>query len=379
MHSSSLSPSDVTLAQGGDAAAFTRLVDATRGVVGAITLAIVRDPQASQDVAQEVFLEAWATMRTLRNPESFLPWIRQVSRNLAHEHLRKSGRFGRRHATWEANAEIVADERVSAAEALLDEERCRVLRDALEALPEETREVVTLYYREDRSAQQVGLLLDLSEEAVKKRLQRARATLAQALAERFDEIVRATAPGAAFSAAVAAAVVGSSSTASAATAGVAAAKASVLGGGAIALLGPSAGAAGGVIGVRLGMKRAIKNAYDDRERDELRAFARKASVVIVLGEVIFAVAALLGVAGVRREWIAAYVTIDYVALVGVLAHLYLRRLPRILARGRAARLAADPTVEAQLRREDRGRLAGVLIGALCGATGLVVGLYFLLR
>jgi len=120
MHSLSLSPTDVTLAQGGDSAAFTRLVDATRGVVGAITLAIVRDPQASQDVAQEVFLEAWATMRTLRNPESFLPWIRQVSRNLAHEHLRKSGRFGRRHATWDGA------ERVAGAQARQPAEGCEV-------------------------------------------------------------------------------------------------------------------------------------------------------------------------------------------------------------------------------------------------------------
>jgi hypothetical protein len=51
----------------------------------------------------------------------------------------------------------------------------------------------------------------------------------------------------------------------------------------------------------------------------------------------------------------------------------------ILARGRAARLAADATLAVELRRQDRARLAAVVLGALCGAVGLAVGLFFLLR
>ena len=78
----------VTAAQGGDRDAFARLVDATRSVVSSIALAILRDEESSRDVAQDVYLAAWRGLPTLHNPASFLPWLRQLTRNRAHHVLR---------------------------------------------------------------------------------------------------------------------------------------------------------------------------------------------------------------------------------------------------------------------------------------------------
>jgi hypothetical protein len=71
--------SDVLLARSGDAAAFHRLVDRCSRTVCSIAFAIVRNVHASEDVAQEVFLAAWENLGNLRNPASFLPWLRQVA------------------------------------------------------------------------------------------------------------------------------------------------------------------------------------------------------------------------------------------------------------------------------------------------------------
>jgi DNA-directed RNA polymerase specialized sigma24 family protein len=76
--------SDVLLAGKGDEAAFRRLVDSSANTVCSIALAIVRNVEASEDIAQEAFLTAWSNLRSLRNPSSFLPWLRQVTRNQAH-------------------------------------------------------------------------------------------------------------------------------------------------------------------------------------------------------------------------------------------------------------------------------------------------------
>src|SRR4051794_5851125 len=78
----------VRAAAQGDAEAFARLVDASRTLVCSIALAILRDVEASQDVAQDVFLAAWRDLGKLRNPASFLPWLRQMTRNRAHHVLR---------------------------------------------------------------------------------------------------------------------------------------------------------------------------------------------------------------------------------------------------------------------------------------------------
>jgi hypothetical protein len=93
-----------------------------------------------------------------------------------------------------------ADPRPGAGEILLADEEKRLLAEALEALSDESREVVTLYYREGRSVRQVADLLGLREEAVKQRLTRARSRLRREMLDRLGETLQRTAPGAAFTA-----------------------------------------------------------------------------------------------------------------------------------------------------------------------------------
>ena len=190
---------EVAAARAGDRQAFARLVDATRNVVCSVTLAIVRDVAISEDLAQEVYLAAWTALPTLRAPDSFLPWLRQLARNRAHEHLRGRVRWRRRHADWQPDvAEASPDRAPLASDRLITGEERQALVEALDALPDETREVVTLFYREGGSARQVADLLGLSEGAVKKRLERARTALREAVLARFAESVRKSAPSATF-------------------------------------------------------------------------------------------------------------------------------------------------------------------------------------
>jgi DNA-directed RNA polymerase specialized sigma24 family protein len=133
--------SDVILAAGGDRQAFGRVVTATSGMVTAVTLVETRDLEASRDAAQEAYLHAWRDLRTLRNPASFLPWLRELARRRARE------------------------------------SRDQARRLVTGASADEARETVVLYYREGRSASQVASLLGLSEDAVWQRLSRARAQL----------------------------------------------------------------------------------------------------------------------------------------------------------------------------------------------------------
>src|SRR6202035_5039776 len=78
----------VRAAAQGDAEAYGELVSETSSLVSSIALAIVRDLETSRDVAQDVFLVVWRDLKTLRNPASFLPWLRQTTRNRANASLR---------------------------------------------------------------------------------------------------------------------------------------------------------------------------------------------------------------------------------------------------------------------------------------------------
>ncbi|MBB4132332.1 sigma-70 family RNA polymerase sigma factor [Xanthomonas sp. 3075] len=182
--------------------AYGRIVRASQNTVTAIALAITRDIAASEDIAQEAFLRAWQRLAQLHQPASFLPWLRQITRNLARDWLRANRHRALSGEAAELAMAMAADPAPSPADHLLQVEEEIAALDIISALPEESRETLLLYYREGQSSQQVASLLGLSDAAVRKRLSRARASVRHELLCRFGEFARSSAPSVAFATAV---------------------------------------------------------------------------------------------------------------------------------------------------------------------------------
>lgn len=336
--------SDVLLASEGDEAAFRRLVDSSANTVCSIALAIVRNVQASEDVAQEVFLAAWSNLKKLRNPASFLPWLRQVTRNQAHLWRRAHAR----ELTDEATLATALDARPSAADHLLADEERRVLNEALDRLPDDAREALILYYREESSARQVSLLLGISEEAVRQRLSRARAMLREEVLSRFAATVARTTPGVAFGSMVAGALTFSAPAASAAVIGSSVTATAIAKATAIATI-------VGWIGVILGM-HYLDPVFDEEEGRALRRFRNTTLVVITLG----------GIAVALSVHSAMLILVTVQSLYLVLALLYFVWLPKILDRRMQWEKSVNPELAKQTRRQwmwaTIGRAAGAAVG-----------------
>lgn len=245
--------SELPAAARGSQEAYGRIVDACQNTVTAIALAITRDVQASEDIAQEAFLRAWQQLDRLKNAASFLPWLRQITRNLARDWLR--AQHGRPLSGEAAEIAIgmAADPGPTPSERLLRTEEEIVATEIISALPEDSRETLLLFYREGQSSQQVAELLGLSDAAVRKRLSRARAMVREELLKRFGEFARSTAPTAAFTMIVLGGLAGAMPAASAATV----IGSGVLGSGLVGKLGTggltTGGVAGGVAGGSLGV------------------------------------------------------------------------------------------------------------------------------
>ncbi|MEO0601813.1 MAG: YhfC family glutamic-type intramembrane protease [Myxococcota bacterium] len=353
---SSTAAYDVEAAIRGDREAFGRLVVSHANLVCGIVLAVVRDVEASEDVAQEVFVQAWRGIGKLRRPDSFRGWLRQLARNRAADHLR--GHVRRRDLLRTAARDGVVDT-TAPDEALLARERADILDDALEQLPDDAREVLVLFYREGHSVQQVAELLELREPTVRKRLSRARAQLKEDVLGRLSDHLVQTAPGAAFVLGVSAAIAAAAPSTAAAATGTAlgttahaAAAGAALGTG-LGLLGIFAGYRGGVVGART-----------DDERRQLRLLALTNAVAAVLS----------GIAFVTLEPVTG-VGAAMAVLLGTLWVNQLVWLPRILAPRFAAECAEDP-VEAPRRRHRQWALGflGLLGGTALGLGGAVGGL-----
>ncbi len=239
-------------ARRGDGEAYARIVAACQNSVTAIALAIVRDVPTSEDIAQEAFLKAWQGLDTLRNHASFLPWLRQITRNLARDYLRATRLRPMTGEGAEMAINMAADPSASPAERLLRTEQERAAADIISSLPEDSRETLLLYYREGQRSRQVAALLGLSDAAVRKRLSRARELVRSEMLARFGDFARSSAPGTAFTAVV----VGSLAMASPSVGAAAVIGSGLLGGGlgklgsgTVAATGASGGVAGGAMAV----------------------------------------------------------------------------------------------------------------------------------
>ena len=346
---------DVLLARDGDHAAFRRLVEYTGNTVCSIALAISRNIEASEDIAQEAYLAAWTGLRNLRNPSSFLPWMRQLTRNQAH-YWRRS----QHELTDQPALTVAADSRPPADDALVAAETSRILDEVLDQLPDEAREVLVLYYREESSTRQVSLLLGISEEAVRQRICRGRALVREEMLARFGTTVVKTTPGAAFFAGVAGAVTFVAPTASAALVMAGGSPASL----SAATIAKSSLAAGafGWLGVLLGM-RYLEPAHDEKEARELRRFRNFVLAVVTVGCPIVAASATSALA----------LLISIQSLYLVLGLLYGVFLPRILRRRTAWEQSIDPQLAAQNRRKRLWATVGRAAGAAIGGS-MVMGL-----
>jgi len=357
-------------ARRGDRDAYGRIIGACQNTVTAIAYAITRDVHASEDIAQEAFLKAWKHLGSVKNPDSLLPWLRQITRNLARDHLR-AGQY--RPLTGEAAdiaIELATDTAPTPAERMLRTEQERVAADVIAALPEDSREVLLLYYRESQSSQQVAHLLGLTDAAVRKRLSRARGYVREELMKQFGEFARNSAPGAAFASLVLGALAaGAPPTAAAAVLGAGSALA---GKGLLKVLGASFGAVafglvGGIGAIWFGIRDQLREPFDARERRALIAYGVVSTAMILL--FILGALALSQVPG----WIPH--TLLTVAYCGGIMWSCSRWLPRILARRRARDMAMDPVTEtANEARRRRWRIVGVSVGLALGFGGLLYGL-----
>jgi RNA polymerase sigma factor (sigma-70 family) len=363
---------ELPAARAGDRDAYGRIVVACQNTITAIALAIVRDVPSSEDIAQDAFLNAWQHLRRLQNADSFLPWLRQITRNLARDHLRAKVRGPYPVDDMEAAIAAAADPAPSPPDALIDEERTRAAGELISALPEESRETLLLFYREGQSSQQVARLLGVSDAAVRKRLSRARQMVRADLLARFGEFAQGSAPTAGFAAIVTSALIMASPPAAAA--GILSAGAGAVG--AKTLLQIVLGAAAS-IGIALvivcasigfDLRRQLRKAVDAEERQALT----RSAVINTIASVGFMVS-ILFITHSTTGWILP--VLATLVFMGVVFWQSAVVQPRAMARRHALEAVQDPVAAAKARRRERWKCRiGLFFGALGGFGGLIAGL-----
>jgi RNA polymerase sigma-70 factor (ECF subfamily) len=149
-----------------------------------IVLARTGEPQAADEVMQEVALAAVAQRAPLQDPAKVAPWLYQLA---VRQSLLYRRRMGRARKLTDQYAQRVrpgeGDGPVGPLDWLLATERRQLIRAALQTLPEADAEILLLKYTEGWNYHQIAAHLDMSHSAVEAKLHRARQKLRGALAQ----------------------------------------------------------------------------------------------------------------------------------------------------------------------------------------------------
>jgi RNA polymerase sigma-70 factor, ECF subfamily len=154
----------------GDVPAFGVLYDRTVRLVRAV--ADDAGPDAADDVTHDTFLRAYGTLKNLRDPTRFAPWLVGIARLVVSER--------RRARRFDPLPEQIPAQTLNDAETREDAQE---LLRLVARLPEEERLAVRFFFLNERSIEETSRLLNRSRSGTYAVLQRAKSRLAQWLQE----------------------------------------------------------------------------------------------------------------------------------------------------------------------------------------------------
>ena len=169
---------DVRRAQAGDAGAMERILGDVQDMVHYTCLRMLRSEDRAQDAAQDILMTVYEKLGTLTDPMTYMSWVKRITANRCKNILSKTNREFLLEENEEGEDPFAAfedlDEQKVPDKALDSAESRRMVNDMVDALPDEQRLCVMLYYYDEMKTREIAGALQVSEGTVKSRLNYAR-------------------------------------------------------------------------------------------------------------------------------------------------------------------------------------------------------------
>jgi RNA polymerase sigma-70 factor, ECF subfamily len=170
----------------GDAESFELLLRRHRAPLVNYFCRMVQDRGLAEDLAQEVFLRVYRARHRYEAEARFTTWLYRIATNLALNAIRDRKPV----AAWaepvdaqgDPDASRFVDSKPTVEQQLMQSDRQRLIRRAIEALPENQRAAVILHKYQEVDYHQIAKILGVSVSAVKSLLFRAYESLRARLA-----------------------------------------------------------------------------------------------------------------------------------------------------------------------------------------------------
>ncbi|HNR16805.1 MAG TPA: sigma-70 family RNA polymerase sigma factor [Chitinophagaceae bacterium] len=174
----------------GDQQAYAGLVTRYQNYVFTLTLRMIKNREDAEEVAQDVFIKAYKYLADFRGASKFSTWLYTIVNNTCISFLRKKKL--EIHSLDNEGVFEVADSRDSGFRADLVEQKSRhtMVGNAISMLNPDDAEIITLFYKNEQSLDEIAQILGLEVNTAKVRLHRARTRLKEKMETHFVHEVK---------------------------------------------------------------------------------------------------------------------------------------------------------------------------------------------
>jgi RNA polymerase sigma-70 factor (ECF subfamily) len=175
----------------GDNSAYELLQKKYKNLIYSLIKKMIKNDSDVEDLVQETFIKAYKALDRFKFNYSFSAWIYRIASNNTIDFLRK-----RRFDTFSIDKPIgdaedenyyeIEDNTYSPDAALISEQKADIIRDAIDTLPENYREIIILRHEEELDYKAIADKLNLPLGTVKAHLFRARKLLYDELKDKYN-------------------------------------------------------------------------------------------------------------------------------------------------------------------------------------------------
>jgi RNA polymerase sigma factor (sigma-70 family) len=174
----------------GDHNAYAVLVERYKSYVFTLSLRFTKNREDAEEVSQDIFIKAYRYLADFKGTAKFSTWLYTIVNTTCITFLRKK-RLDVQSLDDERTFEV-ADSQDSGFRANQVEQKSRqeMVNQAIALLNPDDAEIITLFYKNEQSLEEIGQILGLEANTAKVRLHRARTRLKEKMEKHFAEEVR---------------------------------------------------------------------------------------------------------------------------------------------------------------------------------------------
>lgn len=169
----------------GNTQRFSVLVDRYKDLVFSLALKMLKNREEAEEVAQDTFIKVYHSLHTFKGESKFSTWIYKVAYRACLDRMKKNKKEESNIPIDDFSEHLVLTME-NALSQMMEHERKKAIQDCLNELPGDDGFLLTLFYFEDQSLEEIAKIMNITANNVKVKLYRSRQKLTAIFKQKLE-------------------------------------------------------------------------------------------------------------------------------------------------------------------------------------------------